>query len=199
MVLQWVHRNNLMCSGILGLYTEKPACMCLGKSILKDLMGCGSGQKSTSSTVIEAQRLRNKPAVVRSQKHPPSGERYKLDPEVLDGFGKVMKRGMESLKPAVEVAVPEEPRKPVKVEYQAPNVSNPFGDLLKGEQAKVRLEEHRHSPEPPRPQSASSNEDNAPETQAKQAVRRDNERKVKEEGGKAADREGQLTGMQAKA
>ena len=120
-------------------------------------MGCGGSQKSTSTNVQEAQRFRNKPAAQR--KHPPSGERYKLDPEVLDGFARVMKKGSEQQKPA---AVLEEPRKPVKVEYQAPSVSNPFADMLKGEQSRARAahEEHRHSPEPPRPGNASSDEDN---------------------------------------
>lgn len=130
-------------------------------------MGCGGSQKTTSSTVQEAQRFRNKPAAQR--KHPPSGERYKLDPEVLEGFAKVMKKGTEQQRP---IAVLEEPHKPVKVEYQAPSVSNPFADMLKGEQSRahVALEEQRHSPEPPRPGNASSDEgnDNATETVEKE-------------------------------
>lgn len=127
-------------------------------------MGCGGSQKSTSTNVQEAQRFRNKPTSQR--KHPPSGERYKLDPEVLDGFAKVLKKGSEQQKPAAVLegpqkpaAVLEGPRKPVKVEYQAPRVSNPFADMLKGEQSRA-AEEHRHSPEPPRPGNASSDEDN---------------------------------------
>lgn len=174
-------------------------------------MGCGSSQKSTTSTVSEAQRLRNKPAASQGQKHPPSAVRYKLDPEVLEGFAKVLRKGAEPLKSALPITASEEPQKLVKVEYQAPNVSNPFGDLLKGEQAKAeqtQLEEHLHSPEPPRPHSTSSNEDNASETQARQAAPRDQEqgdadqvsaRKRQKEEEKTAGRKGELIDKQTEA
>ena len=174
-------------------------------------MGCGGGTKSTSNTVQEAPRVRSQPKAAKQHNYQHAYIRFKLAPEVLDGFARLLKRG-------AELPVSIEPVKPAPVEYQAPNVANPFGDLLKGEQQRAEqtrlqatLEEHRYSPQPPRPDSASSDEDNHVDDGERRAAQLEIERLAKEEADRlaaqrrheqeriAAGRKGQITGMESEA
>lgn len=188
---------------------------CLACHRQLQLMGCGGGAKATSNTVQEAPRPSSLPKPPRQHKPPHAYARYKLEPEVLDGFAKLLKCGAE---PPPRPAESTKPAKPAQVEYQAPNVSNPFGDLLKGEQQRTEqthlqatLDERRYSPEPPRPDSGSSDEDSRTEDDEKRAARLERERKAKEEADLlavqrrleqekiAAGRKGQITGMESEA
>lgn len=174
-------------------------------------MGCGGGTKSTSNTVHEAPKERSQPKVTKQHNYQHAYIRFKLAPEVLDGFARLLKRG-------AELPEPIQPVKPTPVEYQAPNVANPFGDILKGEQQRAEqtrlqatLEEHRYSPQPPRPDSASSNEDNHVDDGDRRAAQLERERLAKEEADRlaaqrryeqeriAAGRKGQITGMESEA
>lgn len=191
---------------------------CLACHRQLQLMGCGGGAKATSNTVREAPRPSTLSKPARQYKPPHGYARFKLEPEVLDGFAKLLKRGSEPPPRPAESTKSSEPAKPVQVEYQAPNVTNPFGDLLKGEQQRTEqtrlqatLEERRYSPEPPRPDSVSSDEENRTEDDERRAARLERERIAKEEADHlavqrrreqeeiAAGRKGQITGMESEA
>ena len=183
-------------------------------------MGCGGNAKATSNTVSEVPRVANKSLPPRQHKRPTHYVRFKLEPEVLDGFARLLRRTAElAAKPQPAQApkpLQDESREAVPVTYNPPAMSNPFTALINEDtSAKMRLQatldDHRYSPEPPRPESDSSDDERQGEDEARRAERLQKEREAREEAERLAERQrlkqeelargrkGLITGMDSEA
>ena len=91
----------------------------------------------------------------------------------------------EAAKLAAEKAAADQRR---GVEYQAKSVTNPFQQLLTGDQVKALQadQEHRYSPEPPRVEDLSDEEDGRYEDPGMRAARLEKERLAREEAERRA-------------
>ena len=182
-------------------------------------MGCGGSAKPTSNTVHQVQKKTADVVPRAAHRRPPPNPRFKLEPEVLDGFAKILKRFYEP--PSTQRKLEETAPKPVP-QYKPPPIANPFGDLLKGEQEKVQKQsemqrraegtgEKRYSPEPPRPENDSDDEKEVIEDETARLARAESDRRAKEEADRlakkkreeeeklAAGRKGLISGMENEA